>query len=108
MLSRFPGPGIYEQQEQRQQHMQQPELNHGFAQEPYVGEMDDLGEEGERNYDVPEWAAALPDETSSYKFEPSVLEDSLAGLYEMEHKEQRRDQSDDVVTRRFWRPHKLY
>lgn len=108
MLPRFSGPGIYEQQEQRQQHMQQPDLeNHGFTQEPYVGEMDDLGEEGEMNYDVPEWAAALPVETS-YKFEPSMLEDSLAGPYEMEHEEQRQDQSDDVVARGFWRPHKLY
>ena len=89
--------------------MQQPDLeNYGFIQKPYVGETDDLGEEGEMNYDVPEWAAALPDETWAYGLEPDGLEDSLAGPYKMGHEEQSQDQSDDVVARGFWRPHKLY
>jgi hypothetical protein len=105
ILSISLGPGIYEQQEQRQQHMQQPDLeNYGFIQKPYAGETDDLGEEGEMNYDVPERA----DETWAYGFEPDELEGSLAGPYKMEHEKQRQDQSNDVVARGFWRPHKLY
>jgi hypothetical protein len=103
------GLDTYERQEQQQRYMQQPEFdNYRLIHEPYDGEMDGLGEEGEINCDIPEWAAALPNEMQSHVYEPGGFEESLARPFEMDYEGEMVEQSEDVVARGFWRPHKLY
>jgi hypothetical protein len=89
--------------------MQQPESeNYGLIHETYDGEMDGLGEEGEIDCDIPEWAAGLPDETRSHGYGPGEFEKSLARPFKMGYEGQVVEQNEDVVARTFWRPHKLY
>lgn len=101
-------PSIYEEQERRQQYMQQTHAErHGHMQEPYFGAVECLEGGDQIECGVAEWEA-LPEEILSHELGLGTFGEGSARPYEMEYREQRLEQSEDVVAKGFWRPHKLY
>lgn len=108
LMPNYSAPCIYEQQARQQRMMHQQQANgEGLTQGifPILDDQVSIGR-GEVDYDEQEWRP-IPEEPMAYGLDVEILED-FRRSYDVEESEERFNQTDNVVARGFWRPHKLY
>ncbi|KAF2118552.1 hypothetical protein BDV96DRAFT_643794 [Lophiotrema nucula] len=104
------GPGIYEEQERRQ-HLFEATGAFDLGMQHHVhDECEDATEEEEDvECDDQNWNGnTLPELGGSHNVESTAFEEGEAAMYQLEEPRAISGQGDSVVSRGFWRPHRLY
>ena len=102
MLPKFSGPSIYEEQEQRQQKRQ---AQYSLIWDYYPREIESIEDSDELAYDDLEWEGAFLEKMRSHNTRLGMPEENMVEVHEMAGGA---EESDKVVGRGFWQPHKLY